>query len=172
MIDQAGSTFRLRRSPAGRLFAGSPAQWVLTVVLLLDIALIALVSSAGSPATVLPAAAPGVVILVIWLLGVGASARADADGVRWRYYLAHHHRWNEIEQVRFGGRRTGPSVQAAQAAILIKVGSREHPITPAYGCGRWRLVEFGDALIALAEAHQVPVSVDPADERWAGLRPS
>lgn len=42
-------------------------------------------------------------------------------------------------------------------------------MTPGFGCGRRRRVEFGNALIQLATAHGIPIRVDPADKRWTGL---
>lgn len=170
MSDQPQSEFRLRRGVVGRLFAGTPFQWVLTVVVVLHLLLIAIVSSFSSFATVAPAAAPGLVIWVIWLLGVFAVARTGSDGVHWRYYASHRYAWAEIEQLRFGARLTVAGRAAVgQALILVQVRGHEHLIAPAKDCGQPRLLEFGNALIALAAARQIPVSVDPSDQFWNGL---
>jgi hypothetical protein len=161
---------RLQRSLPGRLFAGSAAQWVLTLVVLLEIGLIAVVASIGDLGKVLPSLGAAVIVLLIWLAGVLAAARVDADGIRWRYYAAHDYSWSQVERVRFGGKLIKGSVQFGQAAIFITVAGREHAITPAYGCGRERLIEFGDALINQARLHHVGVSLDTTDRRWDGLR--
>ncbi len=58
----------------------------------------------------------------------------------------------------------------SHAVILIGVAGREHPMTPGFGCGSRRLVEFGDELIALAVARGVPVNINPTDDRWDGIR--
>src|SRR6185437_1871863 len=131
MVDGTQTMIRLRRGAFARLFAGTPFQWILTVALVVEICLVALVSSFTSFGTVAPAIAPGVVIWIIWLAGVFASATADDDGIRWRYYRAYRFSWSEVELIRFGGRLTAAGMSTVgEAAIFVQVGGREHRIAP------------------------------------------
>lgn len=170
MVQSYPPQARLRRSIPGRLFAGSTFQFILTLAVLLEVFMIGVVISLGGVADLLPSLPAAAVFWVIWGMGLTAGAHADGDGVRWRYFRSHTYSWNEIDQIRFGGRLVKGTAAINHAAILVSVAGREHPITPGFGCGRPRLVEFGNDLIALAAARGVPARVDPTDDRWDGLR--
>jgi hypothetical protein len=171
MVDGTQTVTRLRRGAFARLFAGTPFQWILTVGIVLEVCLVAFVSTFTSFGKIAPALAPGLVIWIIWLAGVFAQATADGDGIRWRYYRPYRLAWSDVEQVRFGGRLAVAGMSTVgEAAIFVQVRGREHRIAPAAGCGRNRLLEFGGSLIRLADAKGVPATVTTGDTWWAPLQ--
>ena len=145
-------------------------QFVLTLAIVVEMFLVGVLASFGDLTGLLPSLPGAAVIWWVWGLGVSASARADADGVHWRYFRSRSYSWSEINRFRFGGRLVKGTTGISHPAILVSVAGHEHPVTPAFGCGTRRLVEFGNQLIDLAAAHGVPVSVNTNDERWNGLR--
>jgi hypothetical protein len=172
VIDPTGTAVWLRRGLFARLFAGTPFQWILTVAIVLDVVLVSFVLSFTSLGTVAPALGPALVPVLVWLVGVLASAAADLGGIRWRYYSSHRYAWSDVERLRFGSRLTVAGMATVgEAAIFVQVRGREHPIVPAYGCRRSRQLEFGDALIRLADTHGVAVTIAPDDAWWAALQP-
>ena len=89
------------RSVVTRLFGGGNFQAFLTIVIVFALALAGVVIHFVGPSA-LPAFLGVLLPGVPWLLGVTAWSRADADGVRWRYYRPRSYSWAEIEQVEFG----------------------------------------------------------------------
>jgi hypothetical protein len=159
---------RLRRSPYARLFAGCVFQPLLTMGM--AILLVTLVGLAwfGGFGAVLSGAAPGLPWVAAWLVGVTAHAEVDEAGVRWRYYRTGTLGWADVERVRLGvlipSGGWGP-----QAAMWVRVGSRDHVIAPALGCSRKARVAFGQALVAQARAHKVRVEIPRNDPRWSDV---
>lgn len=158
---------RLSRSLATRLFGGGNFQWLLTVVLVLYVALIVFVSVLIGPSTLL-----GLITVLIpgipWLFGVTAYARADNDGVHWRYYRPHTYAWSEIDQVEFGSVvRGGASSANRIPAVRVGVAGTSHPIAPSAGVGLPRLTAFARGLDALARTHGVPAGAAVVGNWWA-----
>jgi hypothetical protein len=166
----SASTARLRRSLFARLFTGFFLQQILTCALALELVLVVIVSTFGSAGTVLAATAPSLIFWVIWGFGVAGSAEADDTGLRWRYYAAHRYAWTEIEEIEFGGAIVRGTTGLGRPVIRVVVGGRRHPVTPAYGCSRSQLAEFGRAVSALATAHGVAVRVTAYEDAvWGRL---
>lgn len=167
---------KLHRGPLCRL-ASSNVQ---TGLSLLDLALLAAIGyglANGRPvfagnwlAWVLPA----LVLLVPWVAGLTAWARADENGIRWRYWIRHAYPWQQVTRVTLTERSLSftPVGATSTPAIVLhaRSGAKRGPgtgveltIRPGRGAGR-HLREFAAELAALARAHGVRVVV--ASRGW------
>jgi hypothetical protein len=176
---------RLRRGPLCRL-ASSNTQAVLSLLCLAVLFGIGYGLARGRP--VFGGSfwdwLPALVLFVPWLLGVTAWARADEDGVRWRYWLEIEYRWEQIRRIELTDREfVLPESGGRTRSIVVFTKPRpgegpesadEQNIRPAESAGR-HLRRFGSELGALARQHGVRVVVrgrgwdepmaDGADER-------
>ena len=162
-----GGAIRLRRSLGARLFSGWPLQPVLTIVLLLSLALDIFVSTFGGWAVLLRSFLPAVPIYAIWIIGLSASAHADGDGIRWRYFIPRRYSWAEIECIEFGGAVT--STMGGTPAILVTAGGHEHAIGPGFGVKRRYQAEFAEGIRTLAANHDVTATVQDGSVFWTPL---
>lgn len=110
-----------------------------------------------------------IVLFAPWLGGVTAWARADAGGVRWRYWMKQDLPWDRITRVTLTKRELNATPLGASRTPTIVVSGRavaksgkdsaiEINIRPAEAGGR-NLRRFAAELSALARAHGVKVVV-------------
>lgn len=163
-----GQETRLHRTIGARLFAGWTFQPLLTIAVALNLVLVVLVSTfAGASAFV--ELLPALPFYVIWLFGVTATARADADGVTWRYFAPRRFTWQQIDGIEFGGvLRAGLGTSGAPA-ILVMVGGHRHAIGPAFGVRRAYLRDFAEGVRSLAAGARVPTEVHQSNAFWNEL---
>ncbi|HET6876876.1 MAG TPA: hypothetical protein VFH38_05060 [Jatrophihabitans sp.] len=162
---------RLRRGLWCRL-ASSNTQTALSVVCLL--VLFALGYSLFSAGGLAGAGALfwiwTVAFFVPWLAGVSAWARADTDGLRWRYWMKQDFPWERITRITLTKRELNATPLGATRTATIVVHGRtvaksgkqstiEVNIRPAEGAGR-NLRRFATELSALARQHGVQVVVE------------
>ena len=148
---------QLRRDLLHRLVCGRFAQPMIALfTVLVLIRLIALLAGASHDRSLSVGVTAAVLAVLVVLLLVGATAHAEADAqeIRWRYYLAHHVAWADVTAVDLGVRPMGNGT-----LHYVEVGTAHgrHRISPAYGAGAGR-VRFGRDLLAAAEARGIPVS--------------
>lgn len=159
---------RLRRGVGARLAGGAVPflQTVLTLGVVVWVAMIGMVVGLADAGVneVLAAAAPGLPVVVLWLVGVTARAQVDDGGLRWRYYRSCAVGWADVERVLLESRLVGAA--AGEPVVRVVVGGHRRLVSPASQC-RWpALIEFGIAVADRAAAHGVEVVVDRRDGRW------
>lgn len=167
--DVPPADIRLRRGPLCRL-ASSTTQAVLSLVCL------------GVPVALIWGATQGrplfggpllgwvwiVVLYVPWLAGVTAWARADADGIRWRYWQKYEFRWEQVRRVELTKRIVGATSTVDTVRTIVVFGkpqpgrpvqtADDQNVRPGEAGGR-NLRRFGTDLSALAKRHGVSVAV-------------
>lgn len=153
-----GDRIRLGRSLAGRVAGGALFQLVLGIVAIV-LLIRAIVPTSGSHgSSELTTLVVGLVALALWLLGVTAYAEADAEGIRWRYYLPHRVRWSEIERISLVLVNMG---WRDRHLIVVRASGEDHRIIPASACGPGR-TEFARQLLSYASTQGVAT----ANEGW------
>jgi hypothetical protein len=167
---------RLRRGPLCRL-ASSNVQTGLSLLCLALLAAVGYGLADGRPIFAgnwLGWLLPALVLLVPWGAGLTAWARADENGIRWRYWIRHSYPWHRVTRLTLterslsftpAGATSTPAI-VVHARIAAKRGSGsgvEVAIRPGRGAGR-QLREFAAEVAGLARAHGVRVVV--ASRGW------
>lgn len=178
---------RLRRGPLCRLASSNTQAW-LSMLCLATLAGVGYGLADGRPVfggsllTWLPA----LIYFVPWLAGVTAWARADDDGLRWRYWTRTELRWENIRRIELTNREFVLPESGGRTRAIVVIAKPEpgepddtgvqDSIRPAESAGR-NLRRFGAEVAALAGRHGVHVVVasrgwdepleGPSEENWS-----
>ncbi len=144
---------QLQRSVFGRLFAGTPIQMMLTLLLIaLPIGFTQADTRDAQPGRVVFAIAVIALVLILWLFGLTAYAKADDNGISWRAFVPRQFDWADVESIALVRARW--SYYSNRAVLVVRAKGRKRTVWPA-SAALPNNVDFTDQLSAIAARHGI-----------------
>ena len=152
----------LQRNLVNRLFGGMILQALVSTVALIALAAAVIRLAHGDTAGLVRVLVIGLVAAAVAAIGATGSARADDDGVHWRYYGSHSIAWSDMDGVTLRFIAVGLNGWRQPLVIRARGHQRGRIVTPVSGSSRGGKA-FGRAVLAQAEARGIAVR-----DEWVG----